>query len=105
MEYLLITIEKVIDDAFPGWVECSLVDASGNHHIFHEKIPVVGTNKMNIESKCPCEGSIRCEVGAMSPGGPAAMVVLNTAAIDGVESIDGVSEFTAKLDQVVSDEV
>lgn len=38
---LAVTITRLVDDAFPGWVECLLLDAAGNQHWFTEKVPVV----------------------------------------------------------------
>ena len=36
-----VNISRYVDESFPGWVECSLVDAYGYDHVFVEKVPVV----------------------------------------------------------------
>lgn len=102
MNNLIISINKLSDTDVPGWVDCSLVDAFGNCHAFHEKLPIVSSENLSSESKYPCDGMIRCEISALSPGGPDAMVVVNTSVVDGVESVDGVSEFTVNMNQVIS---
>ena len=102
MNNLIVSINKLSDTDFPGWVECSLVDADGNCHEFHEKVSIVSSENLSCTSNYPCNGMIRCEMLALSPGGPDALVVVNTSVFDGVESIEGVSEFTVNMSQVVS---
>ncbi len=102
MNNLIVSINKLSDTDFPGWVDCSLVDVFGDSHTFHEKVSIVSSENLNSKSKFPCRGMIKCDISALSPGGPDAMVVVNTSVIDGVESLDGVSEFTVNMNQVIS---
>lgn len=101
MNVLRISIDKWISSDFPGWVECSLVDAFGEMHIFKEKWPVVSNIEISEWSVFPLEGGIRCTLGAMSPGGPNSMFVVETCSIDGVESIEGLSKFTVGYAKIV----
>jgi len=32
---------RYFDESFPGWVECTLVDAYGYDHVFVERVPMV----------------------------------------------------------------
>ena len=96
MHLLKISIDRFIDGEVPGWVECSFVDADDRRHVFREKVPVVTTEALSAGSNYPRQGFIRCEIGAITPGGPDSLAVINTERIDGVTSTDGVSEFTVK---------
>lgn len=50
---LVVQIERVVDDQFPGWVGCLLTDADGVRHEFVEKGPVVSTGELMSGSLYP----------------------------------------------------
>lgn len=101
MKKLIISIDKILDLSFPIWVGCSFIDAYGDTHIFNEKLPIVSDCDNLNEQDLPVKGYINCTIGAVSLGGPNAMIVVNTAEPDGIESIRGLSQFTVKYDQVI----
>lgn len=47
----------VVDDAFPGWVEFHIEEASGRRHRGVEKAPVIG-----VEGALPTDAWIACHV-------------------------------------------
>ena len=57
-----VEITKYVDDYQPGIVECSLVDAWGNRHIFIEKAPIVSSENFDACSSYPRAGIIACQV-------------------------------------------
>lgn len=56
MVNLEVTIVPFVDDHFPGFVECVLVDADGRRHEFIEKGPVVSAAKLQAGSVYPQPG-------------------------------------------------
>jgi hypothetical protein len=61
---LAVSILRFVDDHQPGFVECAMTDASGEVHLFLEKVPVVTTMNLTATSRYPVEGVIACEVEA-----------------------------------------
>jgi hypothetical protein len=57
-----VEIARYIDDSFPGFVECRLVDALGREWLFHEKVPVVTRANLDASSSYPQPGVIACKV-------------------------------------------
>ena len=60
MNALPVTIERFVDDHFPGFVECFLVDSDDCKHQFIEKAPVVSTATLSLGSAFPQLGYIAC---------------------------------------------
>jgi hypothetical protein len=60
--YLRVKISRYVDAAFPGWVECSMVDATGHEHLFVEKVPAVTLAALDETSNFPQPGFIACIV-------------------------------------------
>ena len=58
MDALLMTIERFVDDDFPGLVECVLLDSDEYTHHFVEKSPAVGTANLSFDSAFPQPGYI-----------------------------------------------
>ena len=56
-----VEIVKYIDDSFPGWVECKLIDAWGELCFFETKVPIVSHQSIDQNSKFPQDGEIGCE--------------------------------------------
>jgi hypothetical protein len=57
-----VNISRYADASFPGWVECTLVDALGHEHVFVEKVPVVTKAHLDAASSYPQSGVIACVV-------------------------------------------
>jgi hypothetical protein len=62
MPSLIIQIEAFVDDSFPGWVECTFIDAYSKQHRFIEKVPVVTSEVITKTSAFPRKGVISCEI-------------------------------------------
>ena len=101
MTSVSIEIVNFVDDHFPGFVECRLVDAQGQVHMFSEKVPVVSTEHLRKDSKYPCPGAIRCEIGSEYIDHAGRFLArINTERPDGVESTSGETQFVVLSSQV-----
>ena len=55
MKAIAVDISNVVDDSgYPTFVECLLIDAMGQRHIFVEKEPVVSAAEIDIDSSIWC---------------------------------------------------
>lgn len=102
---LKVQIVRYVDDHFPGFVECELVDAGGHLHRFVEKGPVVSDEWPGPEDSYPKDGVFRCEIleERHGPDGHGLFRV-TTQRPDYVETKEGVTEFVVLSSQVVSAE-
>jgi len=103
MVKIKISIDKITDDTnFPGWVECSLCDAWGNRYVFNEKIPVVTCSDISLENNFPQIGFIRCELKKeWVDNAGRTILTVNTINPDGVEAVDGKTEFDLLKNQII----
>ena len=62
MPDIVVQIDRIVDDSFPGFVACSLIDAMGNAHVFVEKSPVVTNETLSARGRYPKQGHIACRV-------------------------------------------
>lgn len=101
---LSVQIERFVDDAFPGFVECSLLDADGAIHLFLEKVPVVTTEKLRKDDGYPRPGYLACTVEQelRDPSG-LPLLQVNTVHPWGIESLAGEKRFLVRASQVRSD--
>jgi hypothetical protein len=103
MQSLAVQIFRFVDSAFPGWVECELVDAYGRRHVLKDKVPIFTIEDLGADSKYPSPGSVRCEVAERYKNENGnELVRASTAKPDGVESTEGLSEFTVLASAVTS---
>ena len=102
---LRIAIVRYVDNHFPGFVECELVDAEGRLHSFIEKAPVVSDEWPGPNDSYPMSGEIRCEILEQwrAPDGRD-LIRVTTAQPDYVESKDGNTKFVVLSSQVISAE-
>ena len=102
MDALLVTIERFVDDHFPGWVECSLVDSDDRRLQFIEKAPVVSAANLLPDGAFPHTGYIACLVQEewIDERGRQ-LVRVDTAKPRGIESTAGEASFTVLRDQIV----
>lgn len=97
-----MTIQRFVDDHFPGFVECLLVDADGCMHLFVEKAPVVSAANLSFDSGMPQPGHIACLVEAewMDDLGRK-LVRVSTEEPWDIESVGGKTSFTVLIEQVL----
>lgn len=62
MQGVRIEVLKLVDTDFPGWVECSLVDAAGTEWRFVEKAPVVLHDSSTHLEFLPRPGILACVI-------------------------------------------
>ena len=94
MPALAVEISRFVDDHFPGFVECVLVDALGVRHLFIEKSPVVSTESLLSTTSYPRSGTIPCEVQEeWQDLDGRSLVQVTTERPFGVESTSGQSRF------------
>ncbi|WP_431256721.1 hypothetical protein ACQ86G_18705 [Roseateles chitinivorans] len=96
-----IQISRFVDEDFPGFIECVLVDAFGKSHVFIEKASVVTTENLVSTSSYPCPGAIDCEVvGEWTDDKGHELSRVSIERPWSVESTEGLTEFvvsTSKL--------
>lgn len=100
MELAVQTV-RFVDDAFPGFVACEFIDASGRRHTLIDKVPIFSIEVLDSSTKYPQGGVVRCEVLSWwRDHGDKELLRISIARPDGVESTDGVSEFVVFSSQV-----
>ena len=98
MTVVPVTIRKYVDTAQPGWVECCLVDASGQEWIFVEKVPVVTDRPLGPDSDFPQPGLLACQVlGTREDSALGKIATVDTNTPWGVESVDNRTTFDVLL--------
>lgn len=102
MPVISIQIERFIDNDQPGFVECRLVDANGQAHMFIENLPIVTSVNLWADSAYPQAGTIACEIESESIDAAGRQLVqVSTERPWAVESTEGVSRFLVLSSQVV----
>jgi hypothetical protein len=101
MPEIRVTITRFIDESFPGWVEFQIVDADGRVWRFQEKVPVITTEDLWIDSEYPRPGSIACTVLRQhdDPAGRQVLTI-DTSRPWGIESVDGTTVFEILPEQL-----
>jgi hypothetical protein len=102
MDTLSVTVQRLVDEHFPGFVECALVDSAGCEHQFVEKAPVVSTANLSLDSVFPQPGRIACvaqdewidELGRK-------LIRVDTVEPWNIASVAGETNFTVLREQVV----
>jgi hypothetical protein len=98
---LTVTIVRFVDEHFPGWVACELVDAEGRRHEFIDKVPIFSLDPLDAASTYPQPGVIQC--GILARWRDAEGRELVRASTDkpyAIESVEGESEFVVLSSQV-----
>lgn len=85
---------RFVDGSFPGWVECELVDADGKCHVIRDKAPIFTTETLDAKSLYPTAGSIQCDVVQQFQDAVGRQLACVSTERFGIESVDGVSQFT-----------
>jgi hypothetical protein len=98
---LAVSIVRFVDEYQPGIGACELVDAEGRKHTFIDKVPILTDEQLDAHSEYPRPGTIRCTVlNSWKDAQGRELVSLSTANPYHVESIDGLSEFVVRQNQV-----
>ncbi len=96
-KYLEIDIIEMIDNAFPFWVKCHLLDASGNSFYFEEKLPIVSFEDITFDIVLPQKGYIAGEIISVE----GKIICFSTKVPWGIESLDGKDIFYVYKQQIV----
>lgn len=90
-----VKITRLLSSDFPGFVECSFVDAFGQTHLFVDKIPVVCTDDFASPTNLPSIGAIACTIKQESVDSSGRSVaIVSTMQPWSIESTLGASDFT-----------
>lgn len=101
MPEIVVAIVGIADEAFPGFVVCTLVDAHGREHMFIEKAPVVSTEDISAASVLPMPGYVACEiVAALNDERGRSLLRVDTSRPYGIESVSGETMFELLQAQV-----
>jgi hypothetical protein len=100
MQNVSLQIIRFVDSSFPGWVECELVDADGKRHVIRDKVPIFTAEALDAKSLYPALGSMQCEVVQRFQDGVGRHLARVSTERFGVESVDGVSQFTVDANLV-----
>ena len=92
-----VEITKVIDNSFPIFIECELIDCYGNKHIFHDKLPIF-SKELEVR-EFPCIGEMRCTIIEENQD----KVLISTLIPDDIESLDGENRFMVCKNQIIED--
>lgn len=96
-----VEITRFLDESWPGYVECRLVDCAGEEWFFYEKVPVVAADGIHPNSKFPLPGFIACRVVEKSLQADGRDVVrIDTEIPWHIESTDGKTHFDVFADQL-----
>jgi hypothetical protein len=101
MTSVRVTIAAFVDEGFPGWVECWLVDVDGHIWKFHEKVPIVTAKQLWTDSEYPQPGWIACTVLQSKPDPSGRLVLtIDTNSPWAVESVEGTTVFEVFAEQL-----
>ena len=101
MAELIVEITRFIDDHFPGFVECSFLDADGRRHLIVDKVPVFTFEDLFADSAYPRPGIIRCQIEReWTDEDGRRLAFINTENPSGVETAEGLSTFTVLRSQL-----
>jgi len=101
---LSVAVQRFVDDHFPGFVECILVDSDGCEHRIIEKVPVVTTANLSSDNAFPQPGQIACMVqDEWTDEQGRKLVRVSVDAPWGVESVSGKTTFVVFREQLTRD--
>src|SRR6187455_3752706 len=93
MAAITATVTRLMDEAFPGWVELRFLDAVGNQHVIVEKVPVVLAGDFD-EAGLPMAVALPCVVVCTRVDPVLGQVAeVDTSKPYGIESVDGRTQF------------
>ncbi|MCE9579159.1 MAG: hypothetical protein K8W52_38910 [Deltaproteobacteria bacterium] len=94
---------RYVNDAFPGFVECALVDVHGAVWTFIEKVPVVSLADLDARSTYPQPVTVACAVVATrrDPDGRE-VVTIDTSVPWGIAASSGETRFEVGAEQLTA---
>jgi hypothetical protein len=102
MLFIIIEITCLVSEDYPGFVECVLVDAFGQYHIFIEKVPIVTAEDLWSNSAYPRQGEIAIErLAEWKDEKGRWLTRVSTKRPWGTESTTGETEFVVSASQIV----
>ena len=97
-----VKIIRIVDETFPGFVECTFLDAHGHDHTILEKVPVVSSEDITAHSAFPVRGHVACEVLSQRKDEAGRILLqVDTSRPYGIESASGETKFELVEEQVV----
>ena len=100
MQNVPVQIIRFVDSSFPGWVECELFDVDGKRHVIRDKVPIFTAEDLDAKSLYPAVGTMQCEVVRRFQDEVGRQLARVSTERFGVESVDGVSQFTVDANLV-----
>ena len=98
-----VKIMRIVDEAFPVFIECKFVDAHGQEHTILEKAPVVSSEVVSSRLVFPLSGHVACEVHSERKDEAGRVLLqVDTARPHGIESSSGQTMFELLAQQVRS---
>lgn len=101
MKAIRIIITGIIEDYYPGLVECKFHDISGKEYIVQDKIPIFTDKDLDANSEYPQEGVIACKIINERIDKYGRKIVKVNTSPWGVETVDGLFEFDVLEEQLV----
>lgn len=95
-----VEITRFVDDNYPGWVECRLVDAWQQEWLFIEKAPVVTLEHLDSESTYPLTGYIFCFIVGTKYVANLEIITIDTSEPLHINAVDGETQFEVLAEQV-----
>jgi GNAT superfamily N-acetyltransferase len=96
-----LEVVRYVDDSFPGFVECRLVDAAGVTWTFIEKVPVITLVGLDAESRYPQLIAVACNVVDQRRQCDGTVILaVDTASPDGLASTSGEHRFEVFAEQI-----
>jgi hypothetical protein len=101
MAEIEVAILRITDEAFPGFIECNLIDAHGQEHTFLEKMPVISCLDISSHVAFPIPGRIACEIEAeLKDETGRTLLLVDTTRPHVIESSSGQTRFELLPSQV-----
>jgi hypothetical protein len=101
LKAIKIKITSFIDNHQPGFVECKFCDAFNKEHTVIDKVPIVTEKYLDANSEYPQDGVIACKILRESKDmNGKTIFTVNTGKPDGVETLEGLTEFDLYEEQL-----
>lgn len=90
-----VSITRIVDEAFPIFVECVFTDVAAKQHYFHVKLPVISEAHFSRNEELPAPARLRCTIVAIIVDADSGerQAIVDTSRPWGEESTELRSEF------------
>lgn len=96
MASVKVVLTKIIDYAFPTFGAFEFTEVSGEVIVIHEKLPVVGVDEDEVETKLPMDVVLECKIISASHTD----VLIDTSEPYAIEDVHGRTQFRVSADIV-----